>query len=959
MLKQYKILVNEGKGSENVLVTVPAGAGARGNPTRITAKVDTRYELQDDLKGKGLAPDQVRGKRVGKNLYLMFEDNGKPDVIIEGYYDPINQSQVPTIVGKAENGSFYEYIPHDPELSSMSTTLKDGYTPAMLSLGGGPIAGGAFELAGLPLVAAAAGGGLGGLGWLAAGLGAAALGGGGGGGGSGGGTPDTTPPNGGNKPVVVIEADNATDNKYINKAEFEAVGKPAKLKVYASFDNVNKTVTTDDFVVFTVNGVAQQPRKLTATEITDGKAYIDVDTPAEGKKVTVTAYLQDATLNKTEVGSDETTLDTQAPNTNPNNPNVAVAPTIHIDNDTNKVGGGLDDDGDTYVNAIEANRYPNVYQVTASFTSANVVLGDKVTFNAKEFIGTSATGTVRESITRALTAAEISQGYATATFAAPKEGNKLEVTAALSDAASNTGPISNVDSAILDTTLPGAGAVGSKLSAASDGTSTDGEGTVGIQTLTVTEPTEAGVTIETIKLKDTGGGYQDVTKTNGQWNTTSLPVGKYTPEITLVDPARNTTVAYGTPFIITNVIATDDFASVAETGTVTVTELKKTSILDNDSDEYTKSSTSLLVTKIGLGATTPTLDVTGTVDTHVVGQYGDLYINSKGVFTYTAAAARLTSTQHDIFTYSVVGPEGDAIIKTATLDITVNGVDQAAIAKMVDVTGAVISSGNQVGAGVNSNPATANPTSRIKITDNDLGQSYLLKSPNVTFDNLDDPNTPNILENQADYVGGFQGTFTLTLEAPSANDPSSHFYNWKYVQKSGTSVPASNVTVHDLLTVTSVDGQTSQTLDAYYANENIDTNQSQYFYTATTKGLIATGWSTATVHAGLIDTLILKGGDLILNLTAASSTHVTEMERIDLTGSGNNTVKIDFAALTGMNSNQHQLYIIGDSGDKVQLVGTSTAWGVGSTATHLGYTTYTHNQDELIIQNTINSITFV
>ena len=150
MLKQYKILVNEGKGSENVLVTVPAGAGARGNPTRITAKPDTRYELQDELKGKGLGPDQVRGKRVGKNLYLMFEDNGKPDVIIEGYYDPINLQQVPTIVGKAENGSVYEYIPHDPELSSMSTTLKDGYTPAMLSLGGGPIAGGAFELAGLP-----------------------------------------------------------------------------------------------------------------------------------------------------------------------------------------------------------------------------------------------------------------------------------------------------------------------------------------------------------------------------------------------------------------------------------------------------------------------------------------------------------------------------------------------------------------------------------------------------------------------------------------------------------------------------------------------------------------------------------------------------------------------------------------------------------------------------------------
>jgi VCBS repeat-containing protein len=88
------------------------------------------------------------------------------------------------LVGQAENGGTYEYVPQDPAASSMASQLQDGNTPVIVALGGGPLAAD-FVLAGLPLIAAA-GGGFGGL--LAGGaalVAAAAAGGGGGGGGNG------------------------------------------------------------------------------------------------------------------------------------------------------------------------------------------------------------------------------------------------------------------------------------------------------------------------------------------------------------------------------------------------------------------------------------------------------------------------------------------------------------------------------------------------------------------------------------------------------------------------------------------------------------------------------------------------------------------------------------------------------------------------------------------------------
>lgn len=191
MAKTYKILVNDGKGTDIKPVSVMQGASAKGEPVRMTAKRGWRFELQDDLKGKNLGPDQVRLKRMGKNLGLMFDASVNPDVIIEDFYaeneDKEKDNGSPMIVGQAEDGGMYEYVPQDPAASSMASQLKDGNTPVIVALGGGPLAAD-FALAGLPLIAAA-GGGIGGLLAGGAALVAAAAAGGGGGGGSAGAVP--------------------------------------------------------------------------------------------------------------------------------------------------------------------------------------------------------------------------------------------------------------------------------------------------------------------------------------------------------------------------------------------------------------------------------------------------------------------------------------------------------------------------------------------------------------------------------------------------------------------------------------------------------------------------------------------------------------------------------------------------------------------------------------------------
>jgi VCBS repeat-containing protein len=178
MAKTYKILMNDGNNADIKPVRVEQGAGDKGLPVRVLVKAGWRIELQDEAKDKGLAPNQMRLKRMGKDLAIYFDNSQRADVVVEDFY--ANPASKPRLVGLAENGGTYEYVPQDPAVSSLPSELKDDNKPVIVSLGGAPI-GEAFALSGLPVVATASGGSA----WLLAGGAAVAVAAAGGGGGGG------------------------------------------------------------------------------------------------------------------------------------------------------------------------------------------------------------------------------------------------------------------------------------------------------------------------------------------------------------------------------------------------------------------------------------------------------------------------------------------------------------------------------------------------------------------------------------------------------------------------------------------------------------------------------------------------------------------------------------------------------------------------------------------------------
>lgn len=69
-----------------------------------------------------------------------------------------------------------------------------------------------------------------------------------------------------------------------------------------------------------------------------------------------------------------------------------------------------------------------------------------------------------------------------------------------------------------------------------------------------------------------------------------------------------------------------------------------------------------------------------------------------------------------------------------------------------------------------------------------------------------------------------------------------------------------------------------------------------------------------------IDTLHLVGESLSLDFRSIDNVHVQNIEKIDMTGSGDNVLKIDAAEVLDMSSTTDVLKIIADLGDKVHAV---------------------------------------
>ncbi|MBD3792429.1 MAG: hypothetical protein IE918_09890 [Campylobacterales bacterium] len=116
---------------EKTIETHTAYPALTGKAVHIKAHSNVKYLIAE--KTNGYAPENMAVKRVGKDLHIAFEgsDIDDPDVIIEGYYDESEES----IVGKAENGFYYEYIPESADLSDTLSGLENGVSAGQ-ALGG-------------------------------------------------------------------------------------------------------------------------------------------------------------------------------------------------------------------------------------------------------------------------------------------------------------------------------------------------------------------------------------------------------------------------------------------------------------------------------------------------------------------------------------------------------------------------------------------------------------------------------------------------------------------------------------------------------------------------------------------------------------------------------------------------------------------------------------------------------
>ncbi len=138
------------------------------NPLRVVVQEPVLIELKSVTTR--LAPHNLRTRRVGKDLHIAVEDGNpdRPDVVVEGFY-----GDAPSLViGQAESGAFFEYVPTSAEPQSYIARLVDGAS-AYQALGGAGQAtllpwwtvAGASSVGFLPillgggLLAAAAGGG--------------------------------------------------------------------------------------------------------------------------------------------------------------------------------------------------------------------------------------------------------------------------------------------------------------------------------------------------------------------------------------------------------------------------------------------------------------------------------------------------------------------------------------------------------------------------------------------------------------------------------------------------------------------------------------------------------------------------------------------------------------------------------------------------------------------------------
>ncbi|PUE22361.1 hypothetical protein B9Z38_06710 [Limnohabitans sp. MMS-10A-160] len=404
MTKTYQIKINQGKDAK--ALDIPQ-AGSKGQAVTVKAVSGARYQLIDPETGFG--PENIRASRQGKDLKVSFEGSKTTDLVIEDYYT-VTADNFNGLIGEAESGKFYEYIPENASGMASVPMLADAGQVVGMALGGAEVApaGAAVGVLAAGLFSP----------WLlgAGALGLAAAGGGGGGGAAA--TTDTTAPTGQTGALSQVSTsdsgklgDNLTGiTKPVITGKAEAGS-----TVEVSFRDPAGKLTGPYKTTADANGnySLQVPNSL-----------VDASTDTKGTQYTPVIKATDAAGNSSTADGTSFVVDTQAPS-------VAV----QIDADANNDG---------YINAAEKG--------TAITTSVTVIL-DKSKMVAGDVIAlTNATNTKTETVT--LTDADIKAGQIVSKgWELPDEGKQLTVMATAQDLAGNVSAVAS-DVAKLDLTAP-------------------------------------------------------------------------------------------------------------------------------------------------------------------------------------------------------------------------------------------------------------------------------------------------------------------------------------------------------------------------------------------------------------------------------------------------------------------------------------------------------------------------
>ena len=99
-----------------------------------------------------------------------------------------------------------------------------------------------------------------------------------------------------------------------------------------------------------------------------------------------------------------------------------------------------------------------------------------------------------------------------------------------------------------------------------------------------------------------------------------------------------------------------------------------------------------------------------------------------------------------------------------------------------------------------------------------------------------------------------------------------------------------------------------------------------------------------------IDRLVLSGAGMALDLASIANTRLQNMEVIDLTGTGNNSLVVSALEVLNLSSTSNALKVDGNAGDSISLAG--QGWFFADTSG--GYRTYTNGQASVQVASPVN-----